>query len=514
MKAFANMKIGAKLGAGFGALLVLMVALSAVAWISLNSVTKAMEHGNDLQVDKLGPIYVMREALGQTGLAARNGYIFKSDTDAQKELNIVDEQKNIYLAALKKLQPALGNTKEFGPVSAGLLKMADELRRPRAYREAGKMQEYGDFLVHECSPLRRQIVADIDLLLAAVKQEADTARTDAGKTADTSRVVIISLAAIALVASTIIALLITRGLLKQLGGEPSYAAEIASKIASGDLSIQVDTKQGDGASLLFAIRTMRESLASIVTRVRAGTNNIETASTEIAAGNLDLSSRTEEQAGSLEETASAMEELTSTVKQNAENARQASELAVSASGVAGEGGVVVNQVIETMSQINDSSKKIVDIISVIDGIAFQTNILALNAAVEAARAGEQGRGFAVVATEVRSLAQRSAAAAKEIKVLISDSVEKVETGSQLVAQAGQTIGDVVESVKRVSSVVSEISAASREQSDGITQVNLAITQMDNVTQQNAALVEQAAAAAKSLQGESAELSKIVSTFKI
>ena len=191
-----------------------------------------------------------------------------------------------------------------------------------------------------------------------------------------------------------------------------------------------------------------------------------------------------------------------------------SELAVSASGVAGEGGEVVNQVIETMSQINDSSKKIVDIISVIDGIAFQTNILALNAAVEAARAGEQGRGFAVVATEVRSLAQRSAAAAKEIKVLISDSVEKVETGSQLVAQAGQTIGDVVESVKRVSSVVSEISAASREQSDGITQVNLAITQMDNVTQQNAALVEQAAAAAKSLQGESAELSKIVSTFKI
>ena len=514
MKAFANMKIGAKLGAGFGALLVLMMALSGIAWMSLNSVTNAMEHGNDLQVDKLGPIYVMREALGQTGLAARNAYIFKSDSDAQKELNIVDEQKNVYLAALKKLQPALGSTKEFGAVSAGLLKMAEELRRPRAYREAGKMQEYGDFLVHECSPLRRKIVADIDLLLASVKQEADMARTDAGKTADMSRLVIMSLAAIALVASTIIALLITRGLLRQLGGEPSYAAEIASKIAGGDLSIQVETKQGDSTSLLFAIRTMRESLASIVTRVRAGTNNIETAATEIAAGNLDLSSRTEEQAGSLEETASAMEELTSTVKQNAENARQASELAVSASGVATQGGAVVNQVIETMSQINDSSKKIVDIISVIDGIAFQTNILALNAAVEAARAGEQGRGFAVVATEVRSLAQRSAAAAKEIKVLISDSVEKVDTGSQLVTQAGQTIGDVVESVKRVSAVVTEISAASREQSEGITQVNLAITQMDNVTQQNAALVEQAAAAAKSLQGESAELSKIVATFKV
>ncbi|WP_069373528.1 methyl-accepting chemotaxis protein [Herbaspirillum seropedicae] len=514
MKMFANMKIGAKLGTGFGALLILMVSLAAIAWISLQSVTAAMEHGNEIQSDKLEPIYVMREALGQTGLAARNAYVFKSDSDAQKELNIVDEQKNIYLAALKKLQPTMGGMKEFSAVSAGLLKMADELRRPRAYREAGKMQEYGDFLVRECSPLRRQIVADIDVLLASVKRDADLARKGATNTAENSGVAIMTLAAVALIASAIIALIITRGLLKQLGGEPSYAAEIAAKIASGDLSIHVDTKVGDSTSLLFAMRTMKDSLASIVTRVRSGTHNIETAATEIAAGNLDLSSRTEEQAGALEETASAMEELTSTVKHNAENARQASEMAVSASTVAGEGGTVVKQVIDTMEQINDSSKKIVDIISVIDGIAFQTNILALNAAVEAARAGEQGRGFAVVATEVRSLAQRSAAAAKEIKILISDSVEKVETGSQLVAQAGQTIGNVVESVRRVSAIVSEISTASREQSDGISQVNLAITQMDNVTQQNAALVEEAAAAAKSLQGESVELTTIVSTFKI
>ncbi|MGO0789497.1 methyl-accepting chemotaxis protein [Herbaspirillum seropedicae] len=514
MKMFANMKIGAKLGAGFGALLILMVSLAAIGWISLQSVTTAMEHGNEIQSDKLEPIYVMREALGQTGLAARNAYIFKSNGDAEKELNIIDEQKNIYLAALKKLEPVLGSTKGFSAVSAGLLKMADELRRPRAYREAGKMQEYGEFLVQECSPLRRQIVADIDVLLASVKRDADVATMNANKTADSSRAAITTLAAVALIASAVIAILITRSLLKQLGGEPSYAAEIAAKIAHGDLSVHVETKQGDSTSLLFAIRTMRENLASIVTRVRSGTHHIETAATEIAAGNLDLSSRTEEQAGALEETASAMEELTSTVKHNAENARQASEMAVSASTIASEGGTVVNQVIDTMDQINDSSKKIVDIISVIDGIAFQTNILALNAAVEAARAGEQGRGFAVVAAEVRSLAQRSAAAAKEIKVLINDSVEKVETGSQLVAQAGKTIGDVVESVKRVSAIVSEISTASREQSDGISQVNLAVTQMDNVTQQNAALVEEAAAAAKSLQGESIELTNIVSTFKI
>ncbi|MCP1573931.1 methyl-accepting chemotaxis protein [Herbaspirillum rubrisubalbicans] len=514
MKAFADMKIGAKLGIGFGALMLLMVTVATIAWGQPQLGNGGMEYDNDLQVNKLEPIYVMREALGQTGLAARNAYIFKSDSDAQKELAILDEQKNIYLAALKKVQPLMEGVKEFAPVSKGLLQMAEELRRPRAYREAGKMQEYGDFLVHECSPLRQQIVADIELLLASIKQDADSARMDATKTAEKSRSVIMVLATIALVASFVVALVITRGLLKQLGGEPSYAAEITKRIANGDLSIHVETKQGDSTSLLFSIRTMRESLASIVTRVRSGTNNIETASTEIASGNLDLSRRTEEQAGSLEETASAMEELTSTVKQNAENARQASELAVSASAIAGEGGTVVNQVIGTMSQINDSSKKIVDIISVIDGIAFQTNILALNAAVEAARAGEQGRGFAVVATEVRSLAQRSAAAAKEIKSLISDSVEKVETGSQLVTQAGKTIGDVVESVKRVTAVVAEISAASREQSEGIGQVNLAITQMDNVTQQNAALVEQAAAAAKSLQEESIELSKVVSTFKI
>jgi Methyl-accepting chemotaxis protein len=514
MKAIMNMKIGTKLAAGFGSLLMLMVILAAIAWASLNSVTAAMERGNDVQVDKLGPIYVMREALGQTGLAARNAYIFKSDSDAQKELAILDQQKEIYLSALKELRTTMAENKEFEAVSKGLLKMAEELRRPRAYREAGKMNEYGDFLVHECSPLRRQIVADMDVLLAQVKRDADVARTSASQTSDHSRAVILTLACIALVAGTVIAVFITKGLLKQLGGEPSYAAEIAAKIANGDLSIEVRTKQGDSTSLLFAIRTMRESLASIVTRVRAGTSNIETAATEIATGNHDLSRRTEEQAGSLEETAAAMEELTSTVKQNADNARQANDLAASASTIASEGGAVVDQVVATMNQINDSSKKVVDIISVIDGIAFQTNILALNAAVEAARAGEQGRGFAVVASEVRSLAQRSAAAAKEIKILIGDSVQKVETGSQLVAQAGQTIGDIVESVKRVTSVVAEISAASIEQSEGIGQVNLAISQMDNVTQQNAALVEEATAAAQSLQLESVDLSKVVATFKI
>src|SRR5512147_2455503 len=243
---------------------------------------------------------------------------------------------------------------------------------------------------------------------------------------------------------------------------------------------------------------MNDSLVRVVSQVRSGTDTVATASSQIAAGNLDLSSRTEEQASSLEETASSMEELTSTVKQNAENARQANQLAIGSSDVAGKGGAVVSQVVTTMDAINEASRKIVDIISVIDGIAFQTNILALNAAVEAARAGEQGRGFAVVAGEVRNLAQRSAAAAKEIKTLIGDSVDKVENGSKLVANAGQTMDEIVTSIKRVTDIMAEISAASAEQSAGIEQVNTAITQMDEVTQQNAALVEEAAAAAESL----------------
>ncbi|HZV65077.1 MAG TPA: methyl-accepting chemotaxis protein, partial [Telluria sp.] len=261
-------------------------------------------------------------------------------------------------------------------------------------------------------------------------------------------------------------------------------------------------------------KEMRNSLVGIVGQVRIGTETIGTASREIAAGNIDLSSRTEMQASSLEKTASAMEELTSTVKQNADNAREANLLAATASDVARKGGDVVSQVVDTMGSINASANKIVDIIGVIDGIAFQTNILALNAAVEAARAGEQGRGFAVVASEVRNLAQRSAAAAKEIKTLIGDSVEKVERGSKLVGQAGVTMDEVVASVKRVTDIMGEIANASLEQSRGIEQVNMSIIEMDSMTQQNAALVEEAAAAAQSLQDQASELAHVVSIFKL
>ena len=352
-----------------------------------------------------------------------------------------------------------------------------------------------DFISHEESLLASGVVSSEENFTFAVR-------------------LLSTLSIVGLFVGVFVAASITRGLLKQLGGEPSYAAEVAGRIAAGDLATAVEVDHRDKTSLMFAMKAMRDKLAEIVGQVRSGTDTIATASSQIASGNLDLSSRTEQQASSLEETASSMEELTSTVKQNADNARQANSLALTASGVAKKGGAVVAEVVSTMGSINASSRKIVDIIGVIDSIAFQTNILALNAAVEAARAGEQGRGFAVVASEVRNLAQRSAAAAREIKALIGDSVEKVEIGARLVDQAGSTMSEIVRSVKHVTDIIGEITAASQEQTDGIEQINQAIAQMDEVTQQNAALVEQAAAAAESLQDQAANLSRMVSVFHI
>ncbi|MBP0599871.1 MCP four helix bundle domain-containing protein [Herbaspirillum sp. LeCh32-8] len=318
-----------------------------------------------------------------------------------------------------------------------------------------------------------------------------------------------------LVASLLLGALLATWLARIVGAPLQQAVQVAGSVARGDLTVDiVAASKDESGQLMASLKDMNTSLLRVVTRVRRGTDTIATAADQIASGNADLSQRTEQQSGSLEETVSSIEQLTATVGKNADNAREASRLAASASKVAQEGGAVVSQVVDTMESINDSSQKVADIVSVIDGIAFQTNILALNAAVEAARAGEQGRGFAVVASEVRSLAQRSSSAAKEIKTLIGDSVKRVESGSRLVAQAGATMADIVASVRQVSQIVDEIAQASQEQSSGIAGVNAAIARIDETTSQNAALVEQAAAAAQSLKEQAVQLTEVVGTFKL
>jgi methyl-accepting chemotaxis protein len=514
MNIIGNLNIGKRLSLGFAILLALSIAMTAISTWRLQTTseaTSAMMSTPLLKERLIGDWYSnLSSGIRRTIAIAKSSdptlasYFAEEVTASSKTSGELQKQIEGLLTSEqeKALFTALGESRKAYLTSRDAINKA---------KEDGSQDEANRILDQSFVPAADKYQSIMRQLVDLQRAEIDATAKHIAEASASSRNQLIMLQLLVVAFGIGFAWYLTVGITRPL----HTAVNVSRRVAEGDLTADiVVTGKDETGQLLSALQEMTVSLRNIVTNVRSGTDTIATASGQIAAGNLDLSSRTEEQASALEETASSMEELITTVRQNADNARQANQLAASASGVATEGGNAVSQAVQTMEDINESSKKIVDIISVIDGIAFQTNILALNAAVEAARAGEQGRGFAVVATEVRSLAQRSASAAKEIKELINSSVEKIDNGSQQVINAGQTISEIVASVKRVTDIVAEISAASQEQASGIEQINDAITQMDQVTQQNAALVEQAASAAASMQDQSSQLSHMVSVFKL
>ncbi|WDZ98391.1 methyl-accepting chemotaxis protein [Herbaspirillum sp. WKF16] len=508
------MRIGPRLALGFSAVLVLLLLMTVIG------VWRLQDIGGRTSDMIAGDLVKERLAVEWAGNIEANGIrtvaLVKSPVAADQQYfkEQLDATVSGTSALQKKLDEMIGSEEGrqlFNAVLAQRKVYSAARDEVFSQKKAGDEQAALAGLESKLLPAMKEYTARVKALVAYQQRLINNSATIVDDQYRSGRVILIAVGALALLLGIVISWRLSEGITRPL----SHAVQATAAVAAGNLATRVVVDREDEiGQLLTGLQGMTQNLRNTVREVLTGSETIATASTEIASGNLDLSSRTEEQASSLEETASALEQLTSTVQQNAENARVANQLAASASGVAVDGGAVVGQVVDTMQAISASSNRIVDIIGVIDGIAFQTNILALNAAVEAARAGEQGRGFAVVASEVRSLAQRSASAAKEIKTLIDDSVNQVASGSKLVEQAGRTMTEVVSSVKRVSDLVAEISAATQEQSTGINEVNRAVTQMDQVTQQNAALVEEAAAAADALQGQATHLKQLVSTFTL
>ena len=519
---FLNLTIAKRLGLGFGLVSLFLLLVIALGLTSMRQIQDRMDEATKVNNVETRLAQTMDLTVTERALALRNLILLKEEKEIQIEVARIAEQEKKYAAAQQKLGEMFAKLEGTSSEEKSLLEQirtqsglaAPFIQRAAALALEQKQDDAYKLLRYEFRPVQKRWWELLRTLIAVEEKQNSEASSMAEAAYSQARLVMLSIGSLALLTSLLAAVLITRSVTRQLGCEPDEAAAIAGQIASGNLAVPIHTRAGDTHSLLHAMQSMRDSLAQIVQQVHASTETIATAAGQIAMGNLDLSSRTEQQASTLEQTASSMEELTSTVRINTDHARQANGLAESASDVATKGGAVVAQVVDTMAAIDVSARKIVDIIAVIDGIAFQTNILALRAAVEAARAGEQGRGFAVVATEVRNLAQRSAAAAKEIKDLIGDSVDKVQAGNRLVEQAGSTMHEVVASVRRVTGIMSEMMSASQEQSAGIEQINIAVTQMDNVTQQNAALVEEAAAAAQAMQEQVNSLNEVVSVFRV
>ncbi len=512
-----GMRIGTRLTLAFATVLTLTAVLGAASALNLARVNGASDELASKWLPSVGALGSARAAmLEYRDFEMKHARAADSSYRAEYEdkLKEAGERVLAHLDAQAKL-PAADDERALAAAAAA--KWREYLGFATKVQELGrkdKADDAKDLSDGAAKMSADEAIAEIDKLTAFSFEHGKASAAAASRVYQLSRIVTAGLVALALVLGVLMSVLITRSLKAQLGGEPAVAAAVARAVAQGDLSTVIPVRAGDTTSLLAGLQHMQTSLARVVQQVRSGSERVAGASSEIAQGNADLSSRTEQQASALQETSASMEELGSTVQQNAHSARQADELANTASTVATRGGEAVTRVVQTMRGINESSRKIADIIGVIDGIAFQTNILALNAAVEAARAGEQGRGFAVVASEVRSLAQRSAAAAKEIRGLIAASVERVEQGTAQVDEAGTTMTEVVTAITRVTSIVREISAASQEQSAGVAQVGQAVSQMDQTTQRNAALVEQSAAAAESLRQEAQQLVDVVAAFRL
>lgn len=510
----SNLKIGARLALGYGLILMLVLILIVTTLFRFAEIGQITHTLIDEDWVKADTTNIISSSMRANARRTMELIIVTDSQHIDKIFQYIAENKKTIDAGIEnldKLVRAEKGKKLLAEFKEKRLQYVTSFTKVGQLVKESKRDEATQLVMTETMPALDAALEPIFALSEFQKQLANEAGVKTEASIVFADRLMIGMGLAVVVLGVCFAYWITLSITRPLG----KAVQVAETVAGGDLSSKIEvTSTDETGQLMQALKSMNESLVNIVSDVRSGTDTIATASSQISAGNIDLSSRTEQQASSLEETAASMEELTSTVRQNADNARLASQLAVSASQVASKGGEVVSQVVDTMDGINESSRKVVDIISVIDSIAFQTNILALNAAVEAARAGEQGRGFAVVASEVRNLAQRSAAAAKEIKELISDSVGKVENGSKLVGDAGITMQEIVQSIQRVTDIMGEITSASTEQAQGIEQINQAVTEMDTVTQQNAALVEEASAAAQALENQANGLLKMVSVFKL